>query len=242
MNKTCWIESEAGEGDRDGIGGRPHLRNGEWPVCTHDQVVTAGGPARCPRFGKSLTHFFRFDVRPEWGLPFPAGTHFSFFQCVACADSVIPPDTAPPWQLPERFWEGGKKLQGNRNYTNYNWWYASMEPPGTALLRANVAEPLIRPASLGFSPEGAGTTRTIKVGGEPDWLQDPESYRCSCGSPMAFLCQVSEECEFVTLPGAPEQSGTYSSTNYMIFLGNQAYFFACPRACNARAVIPACQG
>jgi hypothetical protein len=98
------LERIDGDGDRDGIGGRPYVRDGVWPVCTNDRFVTADGPARCARYGQPMAHFLRFDVRAEHGLPVPVGSRFSLFLCPACADAVMPPPGVPPWSLPERFW------------------------------------------------------------------------------------------------------------------------------------------
>ncbi|HEY5938975.1 MAG TPA: hypothetical protein VIU61_30185 [Kofleriaceae bacterium] len=65
------IDLEDGDGDRDGVGGRPYLRDGTWPVCDHANVLDAvvdDKPTykKCARFGQPLTHFIRFDIRDEW--------------------------------------------------------------------------------------------------------------------------------------------------------------------------------
>lgn len=226
------ITPVAGDGDRDGIGGRPHLRNGEWPVCRHEHVVTAEGHARCPRYGQPLTHFLRFDVRAEWETPFPAGSHFSLFQCVACADAFMPPSgEAPPWQLRERFW-ATEGLEPGKNYSNYGWWYASLEPPGAPLVQAGYAEPLVAPRALEIT-EGEGE---IIVGAKIPEGRHP--FRCACGALLERVVGIGGDVPFPTLPGAPKQCGTYSSRNYMVFLGNQTTMLACPKGCDPWAVVP----
>jgi hypothetical protein len=210
------IELTDGHGDRDGAGGRPYLRDGLWPTCSFQRVVQDdGSPGKCRRFGQPLTHFFRFDVREEWGTPFPAGSHFTLFQCVACADAFIP-NGPKPHTLPAKFWE--------QDDNNHGWWYAALEPPGAPLVRAESAEPLLVPRALSFSVDG-------KARGDG-------RYVCACGASMETLLRLPENFAFKTTPGAPEQRGTYSDTEYLLFLGNPLSMFACPKGCDPRAVVP----
>lgn len=225
------LAAHDGDGDRDGIGGRPYLR-GDWPVCRHEHVVTTEGHAKCARFGQPLAHFLRFDVRAEWDTPFPAGSHFSLFQCVACADAVIPPTSGvPPWQLAQAFWTT-TALEPGTNYSNYGWWYASLEPPGAPLVRASHADEFIAPRML-VSEAGGGE---IVVGDRLDAGKHP--FRCACGELLEMLVGIGGDVPFATLPGAPEQRGTYSAKRYKVFLGNQTTILACSKGCDPRAVIP----
>jgi hypothetical protein len=232
------IDFTPGDSDRDGFGGRPYLRDGKWPVCTHEAVlkdVVDDKPtyAPCTRLGQPMTHFLRFDIRAEWQTPFAAGSHFSLFHCVACADAFIPPtDRPPPWQMPARFWES-TEIVGR--HCNYGWWYAALEPPGAPLVRAASAEPLLVEQSLAFVRDD---DKLPSVGGKPRWLQGAEGYVCPCGAAMALVVQLPENFPFPTTPGAPEQRGTYSKKRYKLFLGNAVYMFACPKGCDPRSVLP----
>jgi hypothetical protein len=199
------IVATEGEGDRDGIGGRPYLRDGRWPVCAN---------ASCKRNGQALTHYLRFDVRAEWGTRFAPGTHFSLFQCVACGDAFLPPPA-------------GVVRPGAGDAASWGWWSATIEPPGAPLVRAEAPEPLVAPKQVSF---GDVDRRGMRIGGD-----GPTPYTCACGEALAPLVTIPADLPFPTLPGAPEQTGTYSSKKYRVFLGNHVDVLACPKGC---VVIP----
>ena len=46
---------------------------------------------------------------------------------------------------------------------------------------------------------------SVRVGGAPYWLQDPEEYRCCCGGEMTFVAQISEFFRFPKQPAAPQE-------------------------------------
>lgn len=213
-----------GDGDRDGVGGRPYLRDGVWPVCANQHVVGTAGAGPCPNFGQPMLHFLRFDVRAGWGTPFPAGAHVSFFQCVACCDAFIPPADR---RLPAAFWD----VRGPGPGQNPGSWSIAIDPPGAPLVRAATAEPFVAPRLVTFV-DGDGAPR---VGGVP---ADDAGYTCGCGSRMAFLAQLPANLPFVTQPGAPSQAGTYSKKKYKLFLGNTITVVACAAGCHPRAVVP----
>ena len=92
--------------------------------------------------------------------------------------------------------------------------------------------------SAGFADAPDDEYYRIAVGGEPEWVQDEESFTCSCGSPMEFVCQVSDSFQFLKLPDAPEQPDGSSARGYVLFLGNEVYVFACARQCEDPARWP----
>lgn len=45
-------------------------------------------------------------------------------------------------------------------------------------------------AAVGFRWAGAPIGLRHRIGGEPDWIQDPNVPNCSCGKPMDFYAQL----------------------------------------------------
>ena len=68
--------------------------------------------------------------------------------------------------------------------------------------------------------------RGMRIGGD-----GPTTYSCACGATLALLLSVPADYPFPTLPGAPEQVGTYSAKKYRMFLGNYVQVLACPKGC-----------
>jgi len=90
--------------------------------------------------------------------------------------------------------------------------------------------------SLAFEERPENPSYQIAVAGEPEWIQEPEQFVCSCGTEMAFVCQISEHYKFQKLPTAPEQPDSSYTDGYVLFLGNEVFVFACPKQCNTRAI------
>jgi len=53
---------------------------------------------------------------------------------------------------------------------------------------------------------------------------------------MRFVCQAPENWRFAKKPEAPEQPDSVSANDYILFLGNEVYVFACEAQCDPRAV------
>ncbi|MBL7255435.1 hypothetical protein [Paractinoplanes lichenicola] len=195
-------------GDRNTIGGWPLLDAGEpWPACF------------C---GRPMVFFFQLDV-PQF-----AGDHLLVFQCPAHDDAAF-----GPAQLPDRYWDTAVDPYAGP------FWRFLFRPYGVA---SPDAEPQLEPRRLALRPadeevdeHGRGRSG-FKLGGVPSWAQEPESYRCSCGTDMVFLCQVPENFGFDMWP-MRDKNGDQAQ----LFLGNEVYIFACPARCHPEAAWPAIQ-
>lgn len=197
---------------RDTIGGRPVLAaQQQWPRC------------HC---GLKMTFFFQVDI-PRDLEPF-GGSHLLVFQCPKHNDAVFPPRVT---KLPAGYWD-----------TPGQFWRIYLNRPGAEITAPEV-EPAIKPAGIfakgteDVVKHGTGYMG-FKLGGVPSWAQDPESYQCSCGGQLRFLCQVPINFGFATNPGQPEQPGWYRSVEYALMLGNEIYILACEKQCDPRAVWP----
>jgi hypothetical protein len=197
---------------RDTVGGRPVLAAQQpWPTC------------HC---GQKMTFFFQLDI-PRDLAPF-GGSHLLAFQCPKHNDAVFPPRVA---RMPAGYWD-----------TPGQFWRIYLNKPGAETTAAEV-EPALAPAAIVARPSedlvkhGTGVMGW-KLGGVPSWAQDPESYECSCGGQLRYLCQVPINFGFATNPGQPEQPGWYRSVEYALMLGNEIYILACDRQCDPRAVWP----
>lgn len=198
----------SGDSERDGIGGAPILREGQ------EWPV-----CQC---GERMVLFFQLDVRAEYGLPFAAGSHLLAFMCWKHGDANLPP--AP----------GTKRLPDGYGGTT---WRFLLNKPGAEVTLAE--EPHLKPATFqATEQDDGGGVQGFKVGGAPSWAQDPERYRCSCGADMAFVCQVPANFRFLTREDQPEQPGWFSSDDWVLFLGNETYVFACTAQCRPDAVWP----
>lgn len=127
-------------------------------------------------------------------------------------------------KLPLHYWEAG---DGH--------WQAFMTLPGSEQV-VTPTKQYLKPAELKLSEQPQKSDWVFAVGGEPEWLQDEESFVCSCGAPMHFICQLSDGHEFPKLDEAPEQPDSSSYDDYVLFLGNEVYIFACESQCDPRAV------
>ncbi len=210
---------------RNSLGGQPILHKSQlWPTCK-----------LC---GEKMLLFFQFDLRREFETPFIPGSHLLVFACWR-HDDIATLYHPSGRRLPPSFWEqsdGHYRLLLNR-------------PSGTEIVLER--ETRIVPHTLSFSkqPEQLEATpfgyelgtMEAKVGGVPHWLQDPEEYRCCCGAPMRYFCQLPEYFEFPKVPGAPNQPNGISDNVYILFLGNAVYFLACEQQCSPFAIIPVMQ-
>ena len=184
----------------------------------------------CQNCGRELILFLQFDVEERFSLPFISGSRFVLFACPHCND--IPSSDIYEkcgFLLPDNFWE-----------TARGHFFTALYRPGQVETELKQL-PYLQPFQLNFVSFGPlnGDTflqDTIRIGGGPDWFQNPEEYTCSCGTQMEFICQISQDFSFLKRPETPEQEMTYSNEEYNLFIGNEIYIFACPNQCHERAV------
>jgi hypothetical protein len=94
------------------------------------------------------------------------------------------------------------------------------------------------------------TADGTKVGGYPDWVQDPEYPSCSCGTTMDLLVMFSswefdaatwgrwlpiEERDVLTAKGHKRVNDVQSPANWMFGDAGNMYIFTC-RACEPRPI------
>lgn len=188
-------------------------------------------PPRCRRCGSNLLMFLQFDIDDAWSLPFMRGSHLVICMCPNCNE--IPSfERFPNGRLPAQFW----------NHTEGHF-FAALTKPGIAE-SIQPSEPILIPKELRFEPvaDEGHAPDSIRVGGRPFWLQDPEHFVCACGSEMAFISQIAENFAFDKQADAPEQRESFSANDYCLFLGNEIYIFGCPAQCDPRAVWITVQG
>ena len=206
----------------------------------HSPRATIGGNAilpaemkvpQCRNCGREQLLFLQFDIDEAWSLPFRAGSHFVLFMCPKCNE--IPSfETFDQGQLPSEFW---KQSEGH--------FFASLnEPEGKEQVQS--AEAILVPLELHFEAMRADghAPDTIRVGGRPFWLQDPERFTCQCGAELVLISQIAEGYGFEKLSDAPEQPDSFSFDAYCLFLGNEIYIFGCPNQCHPRSVWITVQG
>jgi len=180
----------------------------------------------CRRCQSLMQLFFQFDIEQRFDLPFKAGGHFVLFMCPLCNE--IPSfESFPGGALPEDYWN---RTEGNH--------YAALYRSGSANALARSNNSLLRAFKLDFVDNGPElhSRPSIRIGGDPQWLQDAEDFTCSCGAKMKLLTQVSENFPFPKTPSAPSQPGSFSKDDYCLFLGNEVYVFACEKQCDERAI------
>ncbi|MBM2614574.1 hypothetical protein JIG36_03270 [Actinoplanes sp. LDG1-06] len=200
------LDEPPAAGDHNTLGGRPLLAAGEsWPACF------------C---GKPMVFFFQLDI------PFLDGDHLLVFQCPEHDEGVF-----GPLQLPERYWDTvTDPYEGP-------FWRFLLRPAGSP---AAEADPHLQARRLVLHPaeetvENRRGRAGFKLGGVPSWAQEPEHYRCSCGTDMVFVCQVPENFGFDMWPMREGKEQVY------LFLGNEVYIQACPARCHPEALWPAIQ-
>jgi hypothetical protein len=186
-----------------------------------------GGPAYLPR-GQAhpgcahcdapLLPFLRLE------LPKSAQAPAQVLSVLMCAGHNEIPCFEPWRQLPPAYWD---QAEGH--------WRAYLVEAGTGHESEGPACLQRQPMAWTAEP-AADANGCIAVGGEPQWLQDPEAFTCACGAPMHFVAQVSDSYRFAQTPEAPEQPDGPYVDGYVLFLGNEVYIFACSARCDPRAV------
>jgi hypothetical protein len=209
---------------RSSIGGSPILaEDQEWPLC---KICN-----------KKQALFFQFDITSEFNLPFEEGSHFAVFMCVDHSD--IPSfNLEPTGKLPENYWQDPNafyKIILNRPSKKENILDQDKYLMYSVLEFQEAEEEITE-----VGPEGKKFNigiQEFKISGTPSWEQRPHHHHCSCGGEMKFICQVPADYEFEKAPDAPVKPIGYRDNTYMLFLGNEIYFFACEKQCNPLAVI-----
>lgn len=123
--------------------------------------------------------FFQFDVSTKMNFPPFDRTHFTLFLCPKCNEIPCFESFAGK-QLPREYWE---KTEGH--------FFAMMHRLGEKEARLEPPR-ILRPYRLDWVElKGApNVCDSLRLGGEPHWLQGPDEPVCSCGSPMKLLCQL----------------------------------------------------
>ena len=180
----------------------------------------------CRECGAKMQLFLQFDISKYFDVSFKNDSHFVLFMCPMCNE--IPSfDNYSGKKLPVEFW---KKTEGH--------FYAALYRDDVSVIYDSGAD-FLNEFSLEFIEETSNSPEertTIKIGGEPDWLQDPEHFSCQCGADMGLLAQISENYPFPKKISAPAQPDSFSSKDYCLFLGNEIYIFCCSEQCNDRSV------
>lgn len=203
---------------RNSVGGWPFLDDAqEWPECF------------C---GTRMALFFQCDIPAD--VEHFGNDHLLVFHCRVHSDASQPP-TADGRLVP-RYWDAPQPPYARP------FWRVLLQRGATR--PAAEAEPSVCALPLTLRPfadppdaYGLGA-QVFKVGGAPSWAQYPESYRCSCGAELRYLCQVPEGMEFAIREGQPQQPDSTSADTYWLFLGNEVYLLACPDHCDPAAVWP----
>jgi hypothetical protein len=207
---------------RSSVGGYPILADGQgWP--------------RCKLCDARQVLFFQMDLSGEFGLAVAPGSHLLVFMCPKHNEiPALGDELASEGRLPEGYWdrnEGHDRLILNPpdrpeviHEREPDLIYSEMVLNRDEEAVSGLDAPFV-PGSHGF-----------KVGGVPSWAQDPEDYRCTCGSEMAFICQVPLNFGFRKAEQAECQPDSFSPEEYSLFLGNEVYIFGCTSQCDPLSV------
>lgn len=197
---------------RNSIGGYPFVPDGY------------GWPI-CPYTNKKMVLFLQLDLPNEMG--FGDDRHLSIFMSPEINEipsfNFIPPGE----NLSEEFW--AKREKHFKAYI-FNGKGTTFEEPDQYLEYQYV------------SVVESGSDNDIKLGGIPDWLQDPEVPIGPKGEEFKLVLQVPENYGFPRKSDAKEQPDSFSSKEYCLFLGNQIYVFASIEIEHSEAVWIVVQG
>jgi hypothetical protein len=208
MTQRRYLNQKRGVSDsRNNIGG--------------EAILPAGASyPTCQQCGQEQLLFLQFSVPAELGLPIAAESQLSIFMCPKHNEI---PSFEFQSRLKDEYWSKG---EGN--------WAAFLAPPDQVPVAGGPR--LLEPVALALEALPQEPSYRIAVAGEPQWVQEPERFVCSCGTEMVFICQISDSYKFQRLPTAPEQPDSSYVDDYVLFLGNEVFVFACPKQCNTRAI------
>jgi hypothetical protein len=208
------------------IGGAPLLpTDSEWPLCR-----------MC---GSELVHYLDL-VLPEGSSPFLAGSRLQVFACrehddiagTIYSDYGRFTDAARLERLPKNYWD-----------ISDGHYLLRLLPPQSQLKNGPIEKRLtlqnIRLTKVEDCEDKP--LMAFKLFGYPSWAQDPERHLCSCGKPMRLLLQIPDGFGFAMTEGAPPQIGSFSKSQYCLFLGNELYLLACTGQCHPLALWPVLQ-
>ena len=208
------------------IGGAPSLPAGtQWPTCR-----------LC---GNELVHFLDLQL-PDESAPFQAGSRLQVFACRRHDDiaGTIYSDyerfasAAQSKRLPDNYWD-----------ISDGHYLIRLLPPGAKVVAADQETRLaLRNLRLLRQANSHGEpNKSLKLFGEPAWLQEPEDHECCCGAPLRLLLEIPEGFGFAMAPGAEAQPNSFSKEQYCLFLGSQLHLLACTRQCHPSALWPVLQ-
>lgn len=218
------VSTSRSDSDCGVIGGTPELPAGDrWPLCKICQ--------------EELVLFFDIELPDVVQSPFMPGSRLQVFACrehddisgTIYSDHTRTNEIAAVKQLPPQFWD-----------ISDGHYLLRLLAPAT-LTESAKPETRLQKKFLRIHKNGNNCDGGLKLFGEPDWLQEPETHTCACGSPMELILQVADGCGFQMTPNAPKQEGSFSNTQYFLFLGNQLFLLACKAQCNAQALWPVLQ-
>jgi hypothetical protein len=189
--------------------------------------------------GDDLVHFLDVEL-PEGSSPFQAGSRLQVFACREHDDiaGTIYSDynrfasLATSKRLPDAYWE---ITDGH---------YLLRLLPPKASVKSGASEKRLALQNLQRTKtedSEAEPLRALKLFGHPSWAQDPENHVCCCGKPMRLLLQIPDSTGFDMISGAPQQPGSFSRSQYCLFLGNELYLLACTAQCHPLALWPVLQ-
>jgi hypothetical protein len=220
------LEVSRNDSDSDcgSIGGTPELPAGDgWPLCKicKDEMVL----------------FFDIELPNVAHSPFIPASRLQVFACrehddisgTIYSDYTRTNEIAVVDQLPPQYW----RISDGHYLLRL---LAPTTPKKRSKRETRLAQRLLR-----AHENSVDCVEGLKLFGEPDWLQAPETHTCACGAPMVLILQVPDGFGFEMMPEAPEQEGSFSSTQYCLFLGNQLFLLACRSQCHAQALWPVLQ-
>jgi hypothetical protein len=190
--------------------------------------------------GGDLVHFLDLEL-PEGSSPFKAGSRLQVFSCREHDDiaGTIYSDynrfssLAMSKRLPERYWE---ITDGH--------YLLRLLAPRARTVKSRASESRLALQNLEFARKRDSESKplmALKLFGHPSWAQDPEDHLCCCGKPMQLLLQVPDGFGFDMAAGAPPQPGSFSQSQYCLFLGNELYLLGCTAQCHPLALWPVLQ-
>lgn len=173
----------------------------------------------CLKTNSKMVLFLQVDLPHEMGVG--SDSHLSLFMSPEINDipsfDYIPAGS----RLPAQFWE--KREQHFKAYF--------FNGEGTTF---HESDQYLKYQKL--EKQELNSSRHIRIGGSPDWIQEPELPVGPNGENFQFVMQIPENYRFPQKPNAPEQPDSFSSTDYCLFLGNQIYIFVSKEIENPEAV------
>ena len=188
----------------------------------------------CATCGRAMALYFQLEVRPDFGLPFHAGSRLNAFCCPEHDDLAL-----------EQYSDQDRAVQATYGQQVHVHYSLMLVPPGLPL-RHHGSEPRLLRRALQALPAREetedheylgrrGSCNASKIGGLPSWFNYAVDLPCPCGGRLAFLCQVSE-----VDAGDWFLHGPRRVDHHWFLNGNQTFLMACDRQCSVFSIIPVC--